>query len=448
VKLPHGEFVSPENLEIIFKNSPQIRQIYIHAVPLWPFLCGVIIPSDKMIHSMFPLSVPSQSQLQAILNRPQNIQLFKKELQKIGDQNRLRSWEIPLLLIINVEPFTEQNGLLTTTAKMCRRALAAKYSPQFDVLYENMKKNREEEEKASLQNESTVGKIRSLALSLLDQSHSFSTVEQTTTCREMGMDSLGVSRFAVLLRETYSIPIELTQFFDVAFLLSSSTSLQTIADRIDCLEKGIAAGETLQMIAEKIERTLSQTDNTNSTVVTTQMLNDLRQFSCADRSKYTSQHSLEVFCSPRHVLLTGATGFLGIHLLNEILCQTKAKVICLVRGKTDEEAQTRLSEIVKKSFIKCDSVSWERVTVLNGDVSLSMFGLLESKYKELVQSVDVIYHCGAFVNHVLPYEALRDANVIGVSNILQFCKDGSSGMCFKALHFISTVAAITRYEIK
>jgi len=48
-------------------------------------------------------------------------------------------------------------------------------------------------------------------------------------------------------------------------------------------------------------------------------------------------------------LLTGANGFLGVYLLNEILERGKfSEIYCLVRGKDDAEASKRLSDALKK----------------------------------------------------------------------------------------------------
>ena len=48
--------------------------------------------------------------------------------------------------------------------------------------------------------------------------------------------------------------------------------------------------------------------------------------------------------SPREVLLTGATGFLGAHLLRELLAATGARVWCLVRARDAAHARQRIAE--------------------------------------------------------------------------------------------------------
>ena len=46
--------------------------------------------------------------------------------------------------------------------------------------------------------------------------------------------------------------------------------------------------------------------------------------------------------SPREILLTGATGFLGAHLLSELLATTNARVWCLVRARDEGDALRRI----------------------------------------------------------------------------------------------------------
>ncbi|MFM6209863.1 phosphopantetheine-binding protein, partial [Planktothrix sp.] len=50
---------------------------------------------------------------------------------------------------------------------------------------------------------------------------------------------------------------------------------------------------------------------------------------------------------PAHILLTGATGFLGIHLLAELLDKTEANIYCLIRDKSLEKAQAKIYQKLK-----------------------------------------------------------------------------------------------------
>lgn len=139
--------------------------------------------------------------------------------------------------------------------------------------------------------------------------------------------------------------------------------------------------------------------------------------------------------NPKRILLTGATGFVGAFLLYELLKQTSADIYCLVRGESTDAAYTKLRDCLKfYLLLKPDLQS--RIIPLLGDLSQPWLGLAESKFQELANNIDVIYHSGARVHHVSPYKVLKDANVGGTKEILKLaCKTK-----VKPVHFISTTS--------
>ncbi|WP_051745128.1 non-ribosomal peptide synthetase [Streptomyces yerevanensis] len=137
---------------------------------------------------------------------------------------------------------------------------------------------------------------------------------------------------------------------------------------------------------------------------------------------------------PRRVLLTGATGYLGLHLLEELLNRTDAEIVCLCRAEDEEHALQRLREgFVQYEIDAADR--WHRVQCVVGDLGKDRFGLDEEQWAELAATVDVIYHNGALVNFVYPYSALKEPNVAGTQRVL----DLACTTRLKAVHHISTI---------
>lgn len=137
---------------------------------------------------------------------------------------------------------------------------------------------------------------------------------------------------------------------------------------------------------------------------------------------------------PRRLFLTGATGFLGAFLLQDLLQETSATIYCLIRGASLEDAITKLRKNLQL-YLLPDFTLNKRVVVVLGDLALPRFGLSEQQFTELASSVDVIYHNGAFVNLIYPYSALRAANVLGTQEILKL----ASQIKVKPVHFVSTL---------
>jgi len=133
-------------------------------------------------------------------------------------------------------------------------------------------------------------------------------------------------------------------------------------------------------------------------------------------------------------LLTGASGFLGIHLLVQLLQDTNDRVYCLVRASNSAEAVRRI-EATLASYGLTRYYDAQRVTVFVGDLTKPALGLSSGDFTHLAQEVGCIYHCGATVNVTYPYSALKAANVDGTQEILRL----ATTTTIKPVHFVSTL---------
>ena len=137
------------------------------------------------------------------------------------------------------------------------------------------------------------------------------------------------------------------------------------------------------------------------------------------------------------ILLTGATGFLGAFILIDLLEQTSANIICLVRfdDPSEDDKPAAISRIRKNLILFglwSDSIM-DRVEVLPGNLSRKRMGLSNEAFQDLSSRIQVIFHAAATVNLVYPYAALRAANVGGTREILRLaCIHGAT------LHHISS----------
>jgi amino acid adenylation domain-containing protein/thioester reductase-like protein len=133
-------------------------------------------------------------------------------------------------------------------------------------------------------------------------------------------------------------------------------------------------------------------------------------------------------------LVTGATGFLGIYLLEELLDQgTFRTVYCVVRAVSDTEATRRLRATFEKYGRRLPLLA--RVVALAGDVQQPCLGLSQLQYARLCTEVDVIYHAAADTHYVRPYASMRGPNVEGTRHVLHLACTTRP----KALHHISSV---------
>jgi thioester reductase-like protein len=139
---------------------------------------------------------------------------------------------------------------------------------------------------------------------------------------------------------------------------------------------------------------------------------------------------------PLEVLLTGSTGFLGAHLLHELLTATTARVWCLVRARDAAHALQRITDAA--ACYELGDLPSDRVVPLPGDLASPRLGLSPGEFRELARSTDVIYHAGAVVNFIYPYEELRAANVTGTREVIRLAGLGRG----LPVHYVSTTAVL------
>ncbi len=130
--------------------------------------------------------------------------------------------------------------------------------------------------------------------------------------------------------------------------------------------------------------------------------------------------------APKHVLLTGATGYLGSHILRELLLH-KMNVVCLARNPA------KLESILKFYFPR--DYKLMKYQALIGDIEKEHLGLEDKTYKKLCSYVDTVIHTAANVHHTGHYEDFERSNVLGTQHVIDFCKDSGA-----FLHHTSTAS--------
>lgn len=188
---------------------------------------------------------------------------------------------------------------------------------------------------------------------------------------------------------------------------------------------------TISGMAEMIERIR----NENEEVMRESIINvDLSKEVHLDEDIQPDIEGVSIPMNPDSIFLTGATGFLGSFLLHELLKKTQSKVYCLVRAKDDEEGIRRIQSNLEKYRLWNDAYN-DRIVPVVGDLARPQLGLTDKAFKELTLKIDVIYHNGALVNFIYPYESLKAANVEGTKEVIRLASQAK----IKPIHFISTL---------
>jgi len=122
------------------------------------------------------------------------------------------------------------------------------------------------------------------------------------------------------------------------------------------------------------------------------------------------------------LLLTGATGFLGMELLARYLERDERRVIALVRAEDDALAQQRMDGVLANIFGVEAHRYRSRGEAIAADVTDPGFGLGADRLVQLAHRVSRIVHCAASVSFTLPLAQARAINVGGTLRMLDFAE--------------------------
>ncbi|MGK8524079.1 carboxylic acid reductase [Nocardia asteroides] len=409
LKLSQGEFVAVSRLEAVYATSPLIRQIFVYGSSERAYPLAVIVPTEDV------LGWDDADKAKAAL---------RESLQQLATEAELRSYEIPRDFLIEPEPFTTENGLLAGIGKLLRPALKERYEPRLRQLYAELADRQANEllelrrTAADLPVLATVSRATKALLGCAG-----SDVRADAHFTDLGGDSLSALSLSNLLHEIFGVEVP------VSVVISPANSLRQVADYIAAARASGARGATYTTVHGDGPRV-------RAADLTLDKFLDARTLAEAPNLPRPS-------ASARTVLLTGANGYLGRFLCLEWLRRMRdsgGTLVCLVRGADAATARARLDRAfdsgdpaLLREFL---DLAEGRLEVIPADIGEPNLGLDEQIWHRLAESVDVIVHSAALVNHVLPYRQLFGPNVVGTAELIRLALTTR----LKPFTYLSTVA--------
>lgn len=128
MKLQHGEYISYGRIESVFKTNPLVENICMLADPTQDYCKAVIVPSVTELASLTNLDAK-----EAIKQKEVRAKVVQN-LEKYGLSMGLGKVECPKTVLLTLDEWTPDSGLVTAAFKIRRRFISQKYASELEEL--------------------------------------------------------------------------------------------------------------------------------------------------------------------------------------------------------------------------------------------------------------------------------------------------------------------------
>ncbi|KNC47910.1 fatty-acid-CoA ligase fadD9 [Thecamonas trahens ATCC 50062] len=461
-KLATGEFIVPSMIEDVLHGAPLVTHIYVHGDMTRSALVAVVVPDlDALVALVGEDSGIDWNEQRAAVALPHDApvrplpatvhMLVLRSLRTFAASAGLSSSNIPQAVYIDVRPFTPKAGLLTASMKICRSGLSSHYAGVIEEMYARLNASEQlatpkaadvavatpgtgshsgqafpssddGEGASGGGSKATLDALRNIIGNYVG---SASADTAGASLVEMGVSSTDTIRVLAAVQKQLAaqLPVD---------LVYEGLTIEEMADYIDSAgPSGAPATPTAGAIAKRSQSRQLYDDD---------FIRLVRQGKTALAPVADLPELEPQTTSGETVFVTGATGFLGRYIVEDLLSKhTAARVVILVRARSAEHAEERMREAAIAANLAhlLAAIGTDRLELVVGDLGMPMFGASPEQYVRLAGEVTRVIHAGARVSWVVPYSQLRQANVVGTVEIARFCMT----VRHKPLLYVSTLSA-------
>lgn len=202
-------------------------------------------------------------------------------------------------------------------------------------------------------------------------------------------------------------------FFDIGgdSLAAIKLQIEAFNNNINVSYKDIFDFPTIKQLAKQISfKASSKTSTDYDYTKINQFINKPINFDSIHKEKI------------KNILLTGATGFVGCHILDYLLKHTRCNIYCLVRPQKDSDTYSKMLKNMHFYFgSKYDKLIYKRIFIIEGDITKSNLGIPVNFLETFGYSIDCIINSAAVVRHYGKSNIFTETNITGTQNIIDFC---------------------------
>lgn len=223
------------------------------------------------------------------------------------------------------------------------------------------------------------------------------------------------------------------------FFQSGGTSLTVTSVVIKASEQGYALNYG-DVFKHTTPRALAKLFLEDSPIETQAATNNLDSYDYSKINAMLEKNTLSALSSGKrreigNILLTGATGYMGVHVLAEYLRCENGMAYCFARKGRYENARKRLFNTLFYYFgPEFEEAFEQRIAVFDADVTSY------ASFEPLMElPIDTVFNCAANVKHFSSGTDIEDINVGGAENCVRFCEETGA----RLIHFSTTSIAGT-----